>query len=335
MAGLLLSVAGSCALLQSAQAGSTFNYTNRDLILVFRELSDGTDQGNVVLEVDIGQASIYYGLTSGSSVPVTAYSATTQLNALFSSLGGLNGLNWSVSGCVPNGGDSGSPSKPPGTLWATDPRTAGPTTSPLPWIRKSFYSQGTADGKIGSILANAVTWASTAPSDSVTNTATAVAIPAGNGDNADGSLGPFGNFLGTFYGDGDGLNDVENTTPSTFSTDGLPSRSDFYELQPGGGAGTYLGYFELATNGALTFYALPQGVPAPTLTISQSGGNVNISFVSAPYGTYTLFYTNDAGLSAPVSTWATVGTNIIGNGALQTFQQPISGVDAFYVVGVQ
>jgi hypothetical protein len=332
MAGLLLSVAGSCALLQSAQAGS-FTDTSRDLILVFRQLSaDGTDDGAVEFEVDIGQASIYYGVTPGGSVPVTAYSPSAQLNAFFGS--DLGGLAWSVAGCVPNGGDSGSSTKPPATLWVTDPRTADPTTSPGAWVRKSFNGQALPDGKIEAILNNAAAWGESVAADSATNTTTAVAIPSGIGDNADGSLGPNGNYLGDFFGNGEGRNDVENTTPSTFSTDGLPSRSDFYELQPGSGAGTYLGYFELTPSGTMTFYALPKGVLAPTLSVSQSGANVNISFTSTAYGTYTLYYTNAAGLTAPVPTWATVSTNIIGDGTVKTFQQSISGAGTFYTVGV-
>ena len=49
--------------------------------------------------MEIGQASIYYGATAGSTIPITAYSATAQLGTLFDS---LNDLSWSVGGCVPN-----------------------------------------------------------------------------------------------------------------------------------------------------------------------------------------------------------------------------------------
>ena len=324
-AGILLSIAGSCALLQGAQASSssTFTDTRRDLMLVFRKTGfDGTGTtGNYVFEVDIGQASIYYGAAVGSSIPITAYDATSQLGTLFDD---LNDLSWSVGGCVPNGGDSGDSSKPVSTLWLADPRL-DPSTASTAWARKSSYTQAGADSHIVSILANAATFASTAAS-STYNTSTSLAIPSGNGNNAGGSLGALGNYLGTFQGD------VENTTLPTFTTDGLPSRSDFYELQPGGGSGTYLGYFELSTNGAMTFYALPY--PAPTLSVSAASGNVLISFPSTLNGTYTLFYTNAAGLAAPVSTWPAVGTNIIGDGTVKTFQQPNSGTGAFYTVGV-
>jgi len=53
-----------------------------------------------------------------------------------------------------------------------------------------------------------------------------------------------GNYNGKFQAN------VENNTGITFS--GV-SRSDFYELQPGSGAGQYLGYFELSSAGSMQF----------------------------------------------------------------------------------
>jgi hypothetical protein len=325
MAGILLSIAGSCALTLSAQAGpSTFTYNSRDLMLVFRKT--GSDDvgtvGSRVFQVDIGQASIYYGAARGSIIPITAYSATTQLAGLFDN---LNDFSWSVSGCVPNYGDSGDPSKSVSTLWLTDPRPV-PSTPASAWQRQSSYTQGGSAAEIESILNGALTYAATTTNSS-DNTSTSLAIPYGNGNNANSYLTARGNFDGNFQGD------VEITTLPTFTTDGLPSISDFYELQPGSGSGTYLGYFELSTNGAMAFYALP--FPAPILSVSAVGSSaVSISFPSTANGTYTLFYTSAAGLTAPISTWATVGTNIMGDGTVKAFQQNISGAGTFYAIGV-
>jgi hypothetical protein len=335
MTGILFSVAGACALVQSAQAAvPSFTDTNRDLILTFRKTGfDGVGSvGTVVFEVDIGQSSIYYGAAAGTSIPITAYSATAQLGTLFDS---LSDMSWSVAGCVPNAGDNGSASKPTRTLWLTDPRS-NPGTPAAPWLQQSTFTQGQPDSHIVAILNNALTWAQANSRDSVTNTPTALAIPAGNGDNAGGSLGALGNFLGTFGGNGS-QSDVENTTDSTFGLGGEVSRSDFYELQPGSGAGTYLGYFEFDSNGSMTFYAQQQAVvyPSPTLGVGADGnGNALISFQSTANGTYSLHYTNQAGLTAPVSQWPTVGTNIIGNGSIQTFTRPTSGAGTFYGVSV-
>jgi hypothetical protein len=325
MAAVLLSLAGSGALVQSVQAQG-FTDTSRDLILTFRKTGiDGGTVGSVVFEVDVGQASLYYNAAPGSSMPITAYNATSQLGTLFDS---VNDLSWSVNGCVPNAGDSGDQSIPTRTLWVTDPRL-NPNVQAKPWNEGSSYTQGTTDSHIVAILANAQTWANSTPPDSVTNTATAVAIPEGSGDNAGGSLGALGNYLGTFQGD------VENTTPSDFDVAGSPSISDFYQLEPGSGPGTYLGYFQFNTDGSMTFYGPAVTFPAPTPSASTDGaGNVVISFPTTLNGTYTLYYTNAAGLTAPVGTWPTVGTNITGNGSVESFQQPISGPGTFYVVGV-
>src|SRR5580658_637608 len=92
MAGLLLSIAGSCAMFQSAQA--QFSDTSRDLIVTFRQT--GFDGSGVTsgfdLEVDLGQVSAFYGATWGSSNVITAFTST-QLNRLFNT--NLNDLSWS------------------------------------------------------------------------------------------------------------------------------------------------------------------------------------------------------------------------------------------------
>jgi hypothetical protein len=329
-AALLLSVVGSCALSDGVLAApSTFTDNNRDLILTFRKTGfDGTGTaGSVVFEVDIGQASIYYNATPGHPIPVTAYDKTAQLGTLFDS---LNDLSWSVGGCVPNTGDNGDPSKPARTLWLTDPRIGDPGVSQAPWVRKSTYTQGQTGSHVQAILINAGYWAHAYPGDPVTNSSTALAIPTGNGYNAGGSLGAVGNYLGTFAGD------VENTTPPAFTLESNPSQSDFYELQPGGGVGKYLGYFELDNDGSMTFY--PQvaiAYPAPTLSIAPDGaGNVRISFQSTANGTYTLHGTNDAGLTTPVGSWPTVGSVIIGDGGIDTFTQPIGAGNTYFSVTV-
>ena len=234
----------------------------------------------------------------------------------------MNDFSWSVSGCIPNFGDSSDPN-PTSTLWLTDPRPS-PAVPGSPWQRQGAGTQGIACGKIQSILNQATTFASTA-FNSTYNTSTALAIPYGSGDSANAYLTAIGNF-GDFQGD------VELTTLPTFTTDGLPSICDFYQLRPGSGLGTSLGYFVMSTNGALTFYAEYR---AATISVSTVGSNASISFPSLPGGTYTLSYnTNASGLSAPVSTWATVSTNIVGDGTVKSFQQPIGGAAAFYNVSV-
>jgi hypothetical protein len=66
------------------------------------------------------------------------------------------------------------------------------------------------------------------------------------------NIGANGDFAGTFQGN------IENTTPAGFLTNGAPVRSDFYQLKPGSGSGTYLGYFQLGNNGSMTFTTVPE-----------------------------------------------------------------------------
>ena len=332
MTGPLLSIIGSCVLLQSAQA--QFNYTDRDLLLTFRKIQPG-DVGTVDLEVDIGQASTYYNASPGSSFQITTYDPNNQLIALLSDADGLGNLGWSIAGCVSPTQDNGSdPSKPTDTLWVTAP-CVDPNTPAPAWVEKSIYQQGPVALKITSILNNAATWGESTHTDSVTNTATVAAIPTSSQQADNNLLSDIGN-LGSFWGN------IENTTPSTFSTStfATPARSDLYELKPGSGNGTFLGYFLLGTDGTLTFNA-PSAVvsfPAPTLTITNDGaGNVDISYQSTAGGTYTLYYTSINNITAPISTWSTASSTITGDGTVQTFVQPInaSGTGTVYSVGVQ
>ncbi len=85
----------------------------------------------------------------------------------------------------------------------------------------------------------------------------------------------------------------------------------------------------------MTFYgpALTSTLPAPSLSASTDGaGNIFISFLTTTNSTYSLSYTNAAGLTAPVATWPTVSTNLTGDGTVKAFQQTISGAGAFYSV---
>jgi hypothetical protein len=304
------------------------------LILTFRQVGQAfSTASTVVFEVDIGQASLYYGAAAGSSFTVSGYDPNGQLLNFFDN--SLDNVGWSVSGCVPNAGDNGSPSKPTRTLWLTDPRS-NPNVQAPAWKRQSTFTQGATDSKIVTLLNNALYWSTVNPGDAVTNTATALAIPAGNGYNSIYSIGALGNFGGTFLGNGSGLNDIENITDANFDLEGTVSRSDLYELQPGSGAGTYLGYFELGDAGTLTFNAASVVVyPAPTLSITYTGGNALISFQSVAGGHYTLYATNPAGLTTPVSTWTPSGT-LVGDGAVDSFppQSVNPGSAMFYSVTV-
>jgi hypothetical protein len=329
MAALLLSIASSCSLIQCLQADTpVFSYVNRDLILTFRKTgADGGTTSPSDLEIDIGQASLYYSAAPGSSTPVSQYS-TSQIGAAFDD---FDDLSWAVGGCVPPA-DPGDANDPNRTLWVTAPRLLDPSIPAAPWVRNSSTTQGTTAGEINSIFAQAAFYSGTEAANSQNNAPSVVTVPVGSGHEAGHFLGNLGNYLNSFQGN------VENTTSPTFVTDGIPSRSDFYQLYPDHTGtqppGTYLGYFELETDGTMNFIAASSAtiIPAPTLTATVANGVETISFSTVNNATYSLYYTDSAGLTSPINTWSVVSTNITGNGSVQSFQQATTDTNRFYTV---
>jgi hypothetical protein len=337
MLAALSSAAGAFLLLQSVHASTpVFTYGDRDLILCFRQdltLPAQTQD----LEVDIGPATNYYGAAIGSVLQVNQSGTynTSLLNSTFSS---LDTLSWSVSGCVPNAGDSGDPAYPPDTLWLTSPRLA-PLVLGTAWLEYGANPQAAVANEIGAIQFNAGQYSATL-AQGPANTGSAILIPVGS-FSCDPFLGPvqtlpqggssaIGNFIGKFQGN------VENTTPADFTTNPMsqPSRSDLYVLEPAPSrtnpAGTYLGYFELETNGSMLFYRL--AAPPPALGVAVSGTTSTISFLTGVGATYTLYYTNAAGLFSPVGTWTKVTGNVTGDGTVKSFQVTTTDTNRFYEV---
>ncbi len=327
----------SFVFLQNIQANTPiFTYTSRDLLLVFRKTGyyGGSTSPNV-LEINLGQVSTYYGATPGSTISITQL-PSGKLGTTFDS---LNDVSWSVGTCVPAAGDSGDSSYPVKTLWTTDPRT-DPLTPATPWQQNAATVQGSTAARMVTILANASFYSGTVSSNANNNT-NLIIIPASNGNNAGANLGSVNvaNGIGNYHDSFEG--NVENTTPDDFTTGGQPSRSDLYQLLPDTTGtqpnGKYLGYFELRTNGTVVFVAASTAVsiPNPTLGISRSGNTRTISFLTVSGATYTLYYTNSFGLANPLSNWASIPTNITGDGTIRSFQQTVTATDTnrFYRVG--
>ncbi len=323
---MLSFLAGSLCLLQSVQAGTPiFQYSTGDLVLTFRKTGldlVGTTAASE-LEVDVGQASSYYGATPGAVIPVTQYTAAL----LKGSFDNLNDMSWSVGGCVPAVGGYTDSTVPVKTLWATSPWSV-PSQPGTVYLRHSATAQGDTAAKMTTILTDASYYSSLSANASFCTASTAL-VSEGSGQTAGVSLGQLGNYAGTFNGY------VENTTPPTFSTDGLPSKADLYQLFPDTTAtqpaGTYLGYFQFNPDGSMVFYRL--AAPPPVITVTVSGASSTISFPTATGATYTLWSTNAAGLLSPVSTWTKyTTTNIQGNGAVQSFVVPKAGANTFYSV---
>jgi hypothetical protein len=213
---------------------------------------------NLDLEVDIGPASTYYNLfltSPGATISVGGYNST-QFGTAFP--GGTAGLDWAVMSAKPNSGTDGGP-QPVRTVWLTDPRIdintqTTPFTPSSPSTQSSWRSTILGIAGSGSIGGAAV-WAAGTPANAVTNSPTAIIIPNSDNNSYTKIAGTLGNLGGTF---GEGT--IENSSPTSTA-----ERSDLYELRPSSGSAIYLGHFDLATDGSMTFTAVPEPGSLPMM----------------------------------------------------------------------
>jgi hypothetical protein len=308
----------TAAVVAALPAHAGFQYNPRDLVIGFRVDGGGTSE----LTVNAGPASAFYTLASGSTITISSVNATL-LNGIF---GDMNNLVWSAAADVRTNGDA---SYPLDTLWLTAPRTDLATQS-TPWNRRSLYAQATTGAKIDGIANGGVTYGGEVPTSS-TNTSSLVVLPAGNTYAYSTFITASGNYGGTFPGS------VESYTGPTFTTDGLSVRADLYQLLPGTGAGTYLGYFELKPTGVLTYTSGSSGggggVPRPTITgVTRTNTTTTVSFSTTAGGTYSLHYTNGAGLLAPISQWPVAGLPVSGDGTTKSISDTSTDDQRFYGV---
>ena len=258
---LLASVAAS-----GVWAGTLANYAAGDVLLCFRKSQD--------MVVDIGQISTLTNLSANQR-----YSISTSPGAQLAQMGGTNAVNWSAFSWA---GD--------GTLYVTRARTSLNAQSAA-WQAKSSASQLGTAGRMGTIPAGAL------DELNLLIYSTTPARRGGGGQRQWQSqlhrrrqlsrcmIVPYGgNFNGTFVGN------PENTTPNNFVTAGNVVRSDFYRLSPTAGVafGTLLGYFELNTNGAMTYVAYPSATPRVIDSVSRTGNQTTITYTTGLYGTYKL-----------------------------------------------
>jgi hypothetical protein len=172
------------------------------------------------------------------------------------------------------------------------------------------------------------------------NTDTAVIEPENDSGYSSGlsyadALGSDANFGGS-YGDL-----PELTTPSNFTTGSTVVRSDFYYIPPSSpvgfaGAEKFLGYFELNTNGLMTYVAYPSGIPTKPViqSIIRSNTVSFVSFTTGSSGTYTLRGTNSTGFTTPRTNWPAI-TSVLGSGSVKTLLDTNSANSRFYVITAQ
>ena len=336
---IAMAAAGGFLLLQTASA-QTFTYTNNDLALGFRKT--GSFQGSYEVVVDIGQASNYFNLSVGTTIPVPGFTASQLTPGTFNN---LSNLSWSVFGYYSGSGFGASyPSSVGSTLWVTVPRTDSGIKS-TDATRLTKGAQASARSPIKAILDNAAFVSAALGSSGTYNTATFVRESIA--DYPDHLLTVWMKSLS--YHTVGTLNDawpegnLEITTPGNFTN---AVRSDLYEVRPltdsQGNAivdphtGTssiawYVGYFQFNPDGTMTF---TRDVPQTTLSLARAGNVNTITFPSYSYVTYKLFATNSAGLTAPVTSWPS-SSPISGTGNTITLTPTTTDTTLFYIVKEQ
>jgi len=296
----------------AASLDTLVNYQTGDVLLCFNA------GGAYNLVVDAGNISTLTNQAPNSRYAISTYSPSTQLGPNISS--DFSGISWSAFTWL---GDN--------TLFVTQARTSLNTES-SPWLDASSDSQNNVALRMGLVQEGA---AGSRTYKSV-NTDTAVVEQSASKNSANyrngglsyndaltGSYG--GNFNGTFQGD------PENTTPSTFATDGLVVRSDLYQMTPTGGyaKGKLLGYFEFAPDGSTTYVNQPTGVPVIT-GFKRVGTTNTINYTTGTYGTFTLRASSD--LTVPLASWTTIATLSSGDTATHVTTDTTTAVNRYYII---
>ena len=307
---LLTSVAAS-----GVWAGAITNYAVGDVLVCFRQAKD--------MVVDAGPISTFTNATHAYQViPITQYTGT-QLASV-----GTNSISWSAFTWLSDN-----------TLFVTKARSATSLNSQTtPWAAQGSPAQGGTVAQMDKIPPgaldelNALVFANSTPTAVVEEDNT-----FGNANYTDGVSystavnGAYGgNFDGTFVGN------PENTTANNFTTKGAVARSDFYQMTPtlGHALGTWLGYFEFSTNGAMTFVAYPRTTPV-IASITRSGASTTIQYTAGFYGTYTLRGTNSLTSGTAMTNWPAITTLTSGDNATHTTTDTTIDNVRFYTITAQ
>jgi hypothetical protein len=330
---LLLAILGATGV-----ARAQFSYSGGlgaygDLLVCFRASS-----GTYDLAVDAGSVSNFTSLAAGQKITINpSYYNGTQLAYV-----GTNSIFWSAFACQRLPGIQST-----NNIWVTRPR-ANLNAQTSPWPSKNASQQGTAASQIDSIgndaadiAAGGGTGISPAKGASfVVEPHTDDGSPGGFYNSYTYMMTPSGNLGGNFWGDSSGVN-IEQSTPANFTAAGQPVRADFYQLNSStnsGQFGTYLGYFELSTNGVLTYTAgtAPVVLIPPTIvSIVNSGTTNTIWFTTVSGETYTLRGTNSAGLTASRTNWPAIGASLPGNGLTNSLVDVTTNAARFYIISGQ
>ncbi len=290
LSGLLLALLAAGA----AQRASAFDYSDNDLLLVFR--ADGFND----VEFDLGSVSNYLGLASGAQVTVTNF----DLGLVNSNFGGdLSTVNFALLAATAN-------TNPLPRVWLGDASSSGTPTA----LTYSRWSQ----------LHSTVSFLGTQPTIfTATNASASYVVSASDPSSFSFIASSGGQLNGRTLG-GAAPFSVESTIPGTLA---------FYELQistvtPKPPAPLW-GRFSLDASGHLVFTAgaAVTLTPARIVGIVSAGGQWQVSFTTGAGGNYRL--RSAASLNGP---WTTLPASVAGDGTVKTLNDTPSGAARFYSI---
>ena len=312
-----------------------FTSSKGDLLAGFRKT--GAAQGSYELVVNLGNITNFEAVAAGASIGVSNFSPS-QLSTAFST---YNNLQWSVSAAF--AGSSPWAGFPAATLWYTVPRNVAGSQTEAP-ARDIASNQQATRSRVLSVGSGAATISSGLGTTNANNNSVLVRESIGDGNALTAFIGDvsdptFGDFQGTL-----GFT-VENITPASFTSS---LRSDLYQVCPSGttdpatqlttGTASFVGYFQLNTNGTMSFTRASTNAatpPAPTLSLRRSGTTNTISFLSTNGVTYTLYFADASALLTPFTNWSAAAGTLTGNNSVISFQDATTASDRIYIIHAQ
>ena len=309
-----------------AVRGNTFSYVNGNVLLCFRKAdpSSHASLGGNDLVVNIGDISYYTNLAANTKVTITAYSGG-QLSRV-----ATNSAGWSAWAYFSEDDDPATTN----TLFVSKARTSlGAQT--VPYNIRTHNSYGYVIGSMGAIVQGAIDNANY----SASNSTTAIVEPDSWVETEGASLSYYNGLGAGFDFNGSFQADPEQYNPANFTTSGSPKRADFYRLYPSNASGlkaVFLGYFEMATNGVMTYTAYPSPVPdmPVILNIGRTNTTTTVTFTTGTSGTYTLRGTNSLTAGGASTNWPVVNS-VAGDGNHHSLSDVTTATGKFYIITAQ
>lgn len=323
-------VAIAAMLAAGAVQATTFNYTVGDVLICFRRANPSTyaDLGGTNLVVDAGPISNFTNLPPNTKIIINSYTGS-QLSQV-----GTNSVGWSAFAYFD---DSVNPPAVPWTIFITSPRDVlNAQTSPNNCATLS--ADANVIGQLGAIVNGAM---DNAGFSALNTGSAALELSSYYYNSADLSYSQEVDPVGSSFDlNGTFSYNIEKYTPANFVSAGNPVRSDFYWMYPvklnTKTAAVYLGYFELETNGVMTYTAYPTATAAvPVITsFGRTNGISYVSFTTGTSGTYTLRGVNSTSLNTSRANWPAIAS-LTGNGSVNTLQDTTAVPNKYYIITAQ